>query len=62
MCSELKEARQNAGLTQKAMAEMLKIPIRTISDWERGLRTPPEYVKLLVIEKLQSLSDTKNKD
>ena len=62
MCSELKEARQNAGLTQKAMAEMLKIPIRTISDWERGLRTPPEYVKLLVIEKLQSLSDIKNKD
>ena len=60
MCNELKKARENANLTQKAMSELLKIPLRTISDWERGLRTPPEYVKLLIVEKLQDISSEKN--
>lgn len=60
MCNELKKAREDANLTQKAMSELLKIPLRTISDWERGLRTPPEYVKLLIVEKLQSISSEKN--
>ena len=51
----IKEARLAAGLTQKAMSEMLGIPKRTIEEWEAGKRTPPTYVEKLVVEKLESI-------
>lgn len=57
MQNEFKAARLNAGLTQQQMSDFFKIPKRTIENWESGQRTPPEYVKLLVLEKLQSLSN-----
>lgn len=52
---KIKQARKNAGITQKQMSKMLNIPQRTIEDWETGKRTPPVYVKALVIEKLKLL-------
>ncbi len=55
MSNDFKKARINAGLTQQQMSDMFKIPKRTIENWESGQRTPPEYVKILVIEKLQTL-------
>ena len=36
MTTTIKEAREAAGMTQKEMSERLKIPQRTIEDWERG--------------------------
>ena len=56
--SDVRAARENAGLTQKAMAEHFKIPVRTISDWERGLRKPPEWVCMLLVNALDSLRDS----
>ena len=53
--NKIKEARQQAGLTQKAMHEMFGIPKRTIEDWDSGKRYPPEWVERLVLEKLESL-------
>ncbi len=38
-------------LSQAKAAEQLGIPLRTWEDWERGVRTPPEYV-VAMIEKL----------
>jgi DNA-binding transcriptional regulator YiaG len=52
---ELKAARKIAGLTQRAMSELLGIPSRTIQDWEAGKRIPPDYVKKSVLEKLDGL-------
>lgn len=52
--SDVKSARKTAGLTQKAMADMFKIPIRTVSDWERGLRKPPEWVCMLLCNALNT--------
>ena len=52
----IKEARESAGLTQKEMSERLKIPQRTIEDWERGARKPPEWAELLIVEKLESIA------
>ncbi len=54
---DVKNARITAKLTQKAMAEHFKIPIRTVSDWERGLRTPPEWVCMLLIDALSRLGE-----
>lgn len=56
MQNDFKDARIAAGLTQKQMSDMFKIPKRTIENWESGQRTPPEYVKLLVIDKLNSIT------
>ena len=42
---KLKQARKDAELTQKGMAERMLIPKRTIEKWETGERTPPEYVQ-----------------
>jgi transcriptional regulator with XRE-family HTH domain len=42
----LKAARGN--LSQAKAAALLDIPLRTWEDWERGARTPPEYVIALI--------------
>ncbi|WP_277287721.1 helix-turn-helix domain-containing protein [Veillonella montpellierensis] len=55
--NKIKEARQQAGLTQKTMHEMLGIPKRTIEDWDMGRRYPPEWVERLLIEKLKSIQN-----
>lgn len=52
---DVRAARINAGLTQKKMAEVFKIPLRTVSDWERGLRKPPEWTCMLLVNAIRSL-------
>ena len=49
----IKKARLNAGLTQKQLAEWLKIPKRTIETWDCGYRNPPEWAELLILEKIE---------
>lgn len=39
-----------AGLSQRKLAERFCIPTRTIEDWCRGLRTPPDHVRLMMQE------------
>lgn len=47
----IKAIRSSLGLTQVAFAARYGIPRRTVEDWERGLREPPEYV-ITMIDKL----------
>ena len=51
----IKEERLKAGLTQKAMAELLEIPKRTIGSWEDGSRQCPPYVERLIIKELKEI-------
>ena len=44
----IKEIRAASGLTQKAFAELLGIPKRTIENWEGGQRQPPTYIVKLI--------------
>ena len=53
----IKEARLAAGLTQKQMADLFEMPLRTVENWEGGKSTPPSYVEKLIIEKLISLKE-----
>ena len=55
----LKETIQHLGISQRAAAEIIGMPLRTLEAWVGGKRTPPEWVERLVIEKLIS---TKEKD
>ena len=49
---EIAELRHKAGLTQKACAEYLGIPKRTLENWEGGRRKPNAFVFNSVKEKL----------
>lgn len=48
----IKEARQQAGLTQAKVSLLFGIPKRTLEDWETGKRTPSEWVVNLVVDKI----------
>ena len=48
-------------LTQTALAKRFDIPLRTVQDWYRGMRQPPEYV-LRMIDKLLHIEQSSLKD
>ena len=50
----IKEIRQKLNLSQKEFADMLKIPIGTIQHWEQECRKPPDYVVMLILDKIVS--------
>ncbi len=60
MENEFQAARLAAGLTQKAMADLMEIPLRTIQKWEQGERTPPPYVRRFVLNELKLMAESKN--
>lgn len=44
----IREMRERLGMTRERFSMEYEIPVRTIANWETGLRTPPTYlVKLL---------------
>lgn len=46
--NEIKALREATGLTQRAFADLLGIPKRSIENWESGVSNPPEYVVRLI--------------
>lgn len=40
----IKELRKQAGMTQAAFSALLGIPARTLQNWEKGVRSCPEYI------------------
>ena len=60
MENEFQPARLAAGLTQKATADLMEIPLRTIQKWEQGERTPPPYVRRFVLNELKLMAESKN--
>lgn len=53
----MKEIRKEVGLTQKQFSELFNppIPIDTIKNWDCGRKKPPEWVKGMIIEKLNAI-------
>ena len=45
------ETRKKTGMNRKEFAEYLKIPYRTMQDWELGKRQMPEYLLRLILFK-----------
>ena len=50
-----KEARLAAGITRAAMSDLMKIPLRTLENWESGNRIPPKYVERWVLKELKEI-------
>lgn len=44
----IREIRGLTGLSQAKFGQKYGIPVRTIQDWEAGVRTPPTYVEALL--------------
>ena len=43
-CKKIKELRELTGLNRKEFCERFMIPYQTVTDWELGHRTPPDYL------------------
>lgn len=50
---KFKAARQEAGLTQQALADATGIPKRTIENWDAGVSYPPEWCQRLVLAEIE---------
>jgi len=58
---ELIELRKRTGMNRKQFCEYFQVPYRTMTDWELGNRTMPDYLFRLMaykvkIEKLENKS------
>ena len=53
--NQIKQARTEAGLTQREMSDALGIPLRTIQGWEEGTRTPTPWIEKLVVKALKTM-------
>lgn len=49
----IKELCTEYGLTQTELSQRFGIPYRTVQDWYRGVRVPPEYVVRMIEELLK---------
>lgn len=50
--------RKLSGLTQRAFADEYSIPVRTIENWDAGMREPPQYVLELLLADIISAQRT----
>ena len=50
--NEFRTVREEAGLTRNDVVVLIGIPYRTLQDYESGARTPPEWVKRLLIKEM----------
>lgn len=56
--SEIRIARENAGLTQNQFAKLFDISLSTIKSWDCGRRRPERLKEALIIEKLKAMKKT----
>lgn len=57
--NRIKAARIAAGLTQAEVYELLRIPLRTLQDWENDRRKTPEWAERLIIKELVKIKEEK---
>ena len=48
----IRELRERQGLSVKELADILKAPYRTVQDWDAGKSKPPDWVLLLILDRV----------
>ena len=48
----IEEARKQQGMCRREVSEWLEIPYRTLTNWENGERSCPDYIEKLIVEKI----------
>ena len=56
----LKTVRENIGLTQEQVSLLTGVPVKTLRNWEQGVRKPSEWTVDLIIDKMLSAEMQKN--
>ena len=51
--NKFRKLRKQTGLSMQKFGDKYGIPMRTIQDWEREMRTPPEWVYELLKFKVE---------
>jgi len=44
----IKQTREKRNISQAAFGRIFTVPVRTLQNWDAGIRTPPTYIKLLL--------------
>ena len=55
------DLRKSTGMNRKEFCEYFEIPYRTMTDWELGNRTMPDYLLRLMVYKVQMENLVKQK-
>lgn len=58
MYQNVKEIREVTGMSQKAFAELYRIPLSTLRNWEQGTNSPAPYVLGLISRTLPCMNST----
>lgn len=59
---EVKELRERMGMNRRQFCEYYGIPYRTVTDWEAGKRSMPDYVFRLLKYKAETERILQNKN
>ena len=49
---KIEEARKQKNMSRRELSEWLEIPYRTLTNWENGERSCPDYIEKLIVEKI----------
>jgi DNA-binding transcriptional regulator YiaG len=49
---KIEEARKQKNMSRRELSEWLEIPYRTLTNWENGERSCPNYIEKLIVEKI----------
>lgn len=56
----IKLERIKHGLTQEHLGKLFDIPVRTIQNWESGIRKCPSYIEKMILDKLNQIFNQPN--
>ena len=59
MNNELQKLRNNLNITQVELSKLLNIPVKSIRNWENGVRIPSNYILELITNASLSLTNEK---
>jgi predicted nucleotidyltransferase len=60
MSAEIKKIRHNTQMTQEEFSSLLGIPLKTLRNWEQGIRKPNDWTKDLIIDQALRYKTEKN--
>lgn len=52
MKNNIQTVRENLGLTQTELSNILNIPVKSIRNWEQNLRVPSDYMVELIVDRV----------
>lgn len=54
--NKMKEARLRAKMETKDVAAMLGYPVKTIEEWDSGVKKAPPFVEMRIIQELEKIA------